>query len=96
MRLERKMAKQAAKGLPTDLPPKPSRNQEKSLKDFINDTRPDDKHKLKVNSILLFYLLFQSKLCKLLVVGNVHLSLLYSLKKNQTLSLFPDSVSTCK
>ena len=49
IRLERKMAKQAAKGLPSDLPPKSPRNQEKSLKDFINDTRPDDKHKLKVN-----------------------------------------------
>ncbi|TMW53528.1 hypothetical protein DOY81_001405 [Sarcophaga bullata] len=48
IRLEKKMAKQAAKGLPTDLPPKSPRNQEKSLKDFINDTRPDDKHKLKV------------------------------------------------
>lgn len=48
MRLERKMAKQAAKGLPTELPPKTPRNQEKSLSDLINDTRPDDKHKLKV------------------------------------------------
>lgn len=49
MRLERKMAKQAAKGLTTDLPPKTPRNQEKTLKDLINDTRPDDKHKLKVS-----------------------------------------------
>lgn len=48
MRLERKMAKQAAKGLPTELQPKTPRNQEKSLSDLINDTRPDDKHKLKV------------------------------------------------
>lgn len=47
------MAKQAAKGLSTDLPPKSPRNQEKSLKDFINDTRPDDKHKLKVNKHLI-------------------------------------------
>ncbi|KAM7344930.1 arginyltransferase 1 isoform 2-T2 [Cochliomyia hominivorax] len=48
MRLERRMAKQAAKGLPTELPPKTPRNQEKSLSDLINDTRPDDKHKLKI------------------------------------------------
>ncbi|XP_037824613.1 arginyl-tRNA--protein transferase 1-like isoform X2 [Lucilia sericata] len=48
MRLERKMAKQAAKGLPTDLPPKTPRDQEKTLNDLINDARPDDKHKLKI------------------------------------------------
>ncbi|XP_065369345.1 arginyl-tRNA--protein transferase 1 isoform X2 [Calliphora vicina] len=48
MRLERRMAKQAAKGLPTELPPKTPRNQEKTLNDLINDSRPDDKHKLKI------------------------------------------------
>lgn len=56
MRLERKLAKQAAKGLPsTELPAtnKTPRNQEKTLRDFINDTRPDDKHKLQVILCLL-------------------------------------------
>lgn len=49
MRLERKMAKQAAKGLPAVIEKKPPKNQEKSLKDFLNEAKPDDKHKLKVN-----------------------------------------------
>uniref|UniRef100_A0A1I8MFA0 Arginyl-tRNA--protein transferase 1 n=1 Tax=Musca domestica TaxID=7370 RepID=A0A1I8MFA0_MUSDO len=48
MRLERKMAKQAAKGLPAVIEKKPPKNQEKSLKDFLNEAKPDDKHKLKI------------------------------------------------
>ncbi|KNC32187.1 Arginyl-tRNA--protein transferase 1 [Lucilia cuprina] len=48
MRLERKLAKNAAKGLATDLPLKTPRDKEKTLKDLINDNKPDDKHKLKI------------------------------------------------
>ncbi|XP_023303148.2 arginyl-tRNA--protein transferase 1 isoform X2 [Lucilia cuprina] len=48
MRLERKLAKNASKGLAIDLPPKTPRDKEKTLKDLINDNKPDDKHKLKI------------------------------------------------
>ncbi|XP_061401409.1 arginyl-tRNA--protein transferase 1-like [Musca vetustissima] len=48
MRLERKLAKQAAKGLPAVIEKKPPRNQEKTLKEFLNEAKPDDKHKLKI------------------------------------------------
>ncbi|XP_075165440.1 arginyltransferase 1 isoform X2 [Haematobia irritans] len=48
MRLERKLAKQAAKGLPTVVECKGPKNQEKSLKEFLNASNPDDKHKLKI------------------------------------------------
>uniref|UniRef100_A0A1I8QCM8 Arginyl-tRNA--protein transferase 1 n=1 Tax=Stomoxys calcitrans TaxID=35570 RepID=A0A1I8QCM8_STOCA len=48
MRLERRLAKQAAKGLPAVIENKPSKSQEKSLKEFLNDAKPDDKHKLNI------------------------------------------------
>ncbi|XP_073813649.1 arginyltransferase 1 isoform X2 [Musca autumnalis] len=48
MRLERKLAKQAAKGLPAVIEKKPPKNQEKSLKEFLNEAKPDDKHKLRI------------------------------------------------
>ncbi|XP_061390961.1 arginyl-tRNA--protein transferase 1 [Musca vetustissima] len=51
MRLERKLAKQAAKGLPAVIEKKPPRNQEKTLKEFLNEAKPDDKHKLKFEMI---------------------------------------------
>lgn len=48
MRLERSLAKQAAKGLPAVIEKKAPRSQEKTLQEFLNDTQPSDKHKLKV------------------------------------------------
>lgn len=48
MRLERRLAKQAAKGLPPVIESKTPKNHEKSLKEFLNESRPDDKHKLRV------------------------------------------------
>lgn len=49
IRIERKIAKLAAKGLTlADIPPKKRRNAEKSLEDFLNEEPVDGKHRLEV------------------------------------------------